>query len=353
MTEQRMDVAVVKAQRTDEGFIVDTPTITRTGVFPYRNTDGSMRYELRHPDDVFKQDSLDSIKGKPITDLHQGLITAKTAKGKTIGTVLTGGRQDGENVIAEITIHDTSAVDDGNIDLSCGYTLDVIREDGEYNGQTYTHRQTNIFYNHLAIVPKGRAGNSRLNLDAADDAAFFSHGESMKTIRLDNGVDYDVAPEVAHEVERLRQDKANAETATEAERARADAAVQAKADLEAKLPQIRQDAEDAVKGRLQLEADAKDAGAEFKQDSTDREIKVAVIGASGALGWQNLEEKDDAYVQAAFDMALESIRRKRRDDAADEDEQAAGRQRQDAAGKPNAQKSAEQIRQDKISKGEM
>lgn len=353
MTEQRMDVAAVKAQRTDEGFIVDTPTITRTGVFPYRNADGTMRYELRHPDDVFKQDSLNSIKGKPITDMHQGLITAKTAKGKTIGSVLTGGRQDGENVVAEITIHDTSAVDDGNIDLSCGYTLDVIREDGEYNGQAYTHRQTNIFYNHLAIVPSGRAGNSRLNLDAADDAAFFTRGESMKTIRLDNGVDYDVAPEVAHEIERLRQDKADVQATATAEKARADAAEQARADLDAQLPQIRKDAADAVKGRLQLEADAKDVGAEFNQDSTDREIKVAVIGASGSLGWQNLEEKDDTYIQAAFDMALEAIRRKRRDDASDADEKAAGSQRQDAANKSEQPRSAEQIRQDMIDKGEV
>ena len=52
-------------------------------------------------------------------------------------------------------------------------------------------------------------------------------------------------------------------------------------------------------------------------------------------------------------MALEAIRRKRRDDASDADEKAAGSQRQDAANKSEQPRSAEQIRQDMIDKGEV
>mgnify|MGYP000088398843 FL=1 len=39
---------------TDEGFLKTTAITTRTGVFTYKNLDGSLRKELRHPDDVFQ-----------------------------------------------------------------------------------------------------------------------------------------------------------------------------------------------------------------------------------------------------------------------------------------------------------
>ena len=221
MTMQRFDVSEIKATRTDEGFILDTPAITRCGVFPYRNADGTMRYELRHPDDVFKQDSLDSIKGKPVTALHNGLIDNTNSTGVTVGAVMSVGRQDGDNVTAEIVIHDTSMVDGGNKDLSCGYTLNLDEESGVYNGQTYTHRQRDIKYNHLAIVKAGRAGNARLNLDSID---FQEEKEIMVKYRLDNGVEYDVTPEIDAELKKLNQDVADAQTAAEKEKARADAA---------------------------------------------------------------------------------------------------------------------------------
>ena len=298
MTMQRFDVSEIKATRTDEGFILDTPAITRCGVFPYRNADGTMRYELRHPDDVFKQDSLDSIKGKPVTALHNGLIDNTNSTGVTVGAVMSVGRQDGDNVTAEIVIHDTSMVDGGNKDLSCGYTLNLDEESGVYNGQTYTHRQRDIKYNHLAIVKAGRAGNARLNLDSMD---FQEDKETMVKYRLDNGVEYDVTPEIDAELKKLNQDVADAKAATEAEKARADAAEDAKTKAEASIDKAREDAANEVKARLKLEADAKALNVEFKEDATDAEIKIAVIKSVRTNF--DATDKAEAYIDAAYDLA--------------------------------------------------
>jgi hypothetical protein len=295
---QRFDVSEIKATRTDEGFILDTPAITRCGVFPYRNADGTMRYELRHPDDVFKQDSLDSIKGKPVTAMHHGMINNGNSVGVTVGAVMSAGRQDGDNVTAEIVIHDTSMVDGGNKDLSCGYTLNLDEESGVYNGQPYTHRQRDIKYNHLAIVKAGRAGNARLNLDSMD---FQEDKETMVKYRLDNGVEYDVTPEIDAELKKLNQDVADANAAKEAEKARADAAEDAKAKAEASIAKAREDAANEVKARLKLEADAKALNVEFKEDATDSEIKIAVIKSVRTNF--DATDKAEAYIDAAYDLA--------------------------------------------------
>src|SRR5687768_809779 len=59
-----------KAQRTPSGGVMVPAAVTRTGIFTYRRTDGSMSRELRHPDHVFHPDSLASLENAPVTDLH-------------------------------------------------------------------------------------------------------------------------------------------------------------------------------------------------------------------------------------------------------------------------------------------
>lgn len=50
---------------TPEGYLKDRPILTSTGIFEYTNPDGSVRRELRLPEDVFDPESLSSYKGKP------------------------------------------------------------------------------------------------------------------------------------------------------------------------------------------------------------------------------------------------------------------------------------------------
>src|SRR4030042_1892481 len=71
------DIADMSMTKTSEGFLKGVVKVTKIGVFQYRNADGSIRKELRHPNDVFSYNSLQSLKMIPITDLHpvEGYVT--------------------------------------------------------------------------------------------------------------------------------------------------------------------------------------------------------------------------------------------------------------------------------------
>ena len=61
---------VPKVEKTKEGYLRGKVIASRAGVFEYLNFDGTVRRELRHPDEVFKTDSLDTMKMIPVTDDH-------------------------------------------------------------------------------------------------------------------------------------------------------------------------------------------------------------------------------------------------------------------------------------------
>lgn len=176
---------------TPEGYLVDRPILTRTGIFEYANPDGSIRRELRLPEDVFDPESLKSYKGRPIIITHDaGLVTTDNVKENAIGTILTEGYRSGDDVRAEIIIHDTVGMKKAGLkELSLGYNLDLEETPGEWNGQHYDAIQRNIRINHLALVREARAGESaRLNIDSRDQTNSLKGGSVMahkKTARGD------------------------------------------------------------------------------------------------------------------------------------------------------------------------
>lgn len=157
---------------TDEGYLVDHPILTSCGIFEYTNPDGSIRRELRLPEYVFDEKSLKTYRGKPIIITHEaGVVDKSNVDKEQIGTILSDGYQDGEDVRAEIIIHDTDAMEKcGLKELSLGYNLDLVEEPGVWNGEPYDAIQTNIVINHLALVASARAGEqARLNIDGSDE----------------------------------------------------------------------------------------------------------------------------------------------------------------------------------------
>lgn len=162
---------VTKAIFTDEGYLNDRPILTSTGIFEYVNEDGSIRRELRLPEEVFAPESLASYKGKPIIVTHDaGLVTKDNVHEEQIGTILTEGYRSGDDVRAEIVIHDTDEMKKSGLkELSLGYNLDLEETAGEWNGQPYDAIQRNIRINHLALVSEARAGDhARLNIDSRE-----------------------------------------------------------------------------------------------------------------------------------------------------------------------------------------
>ena len=84
--------------QTPEGYIRGRACVTNIGVFPYKLSDGSIEYELRHPDDVFEDESLDSLRLKPVTNNHPNeAVTADNIKLFQVGN-LGDNPMNGDNI---------------------------------------------------------------------------------------------------------------------------------------------------------------------------------------------------------------------------------------------------------------
>ena len=153
---------------TEEGYLIDHPVISRLGIFDYQNPDGSIRRELRLPEHVFDPKSLATYLGKPVIISHDaGRVDKGNVGYEAVGTILTEGYQDGQDVRCKIVIHEIDEVKRSGLrELSLGYDLVLDETPGEWEGQPYDAVQTEIRINHLALVSEARAGDqARLNID--------------------------------------------------------------------------------------------------------------------------------------------------------------------------------------------
>lgn len=115
---------------------------------------------VREPNDVFDEDSLASMDGKPITLYHPDeMVTSENFKKYAVGFIKNVHRS-GDFIVGDLVINDMDAIEKvlgGEIkDLSLGYQAKLVPTgDGRL-------KQTNIVINHLAIVPEGRAQFARI-----------------------------------------------------------------------------------------------------------------------------------------------------------------------------------------------
>ncbi len=340
----RIDAAeLTKAMRTPQGFLRAPAFATRTGVFTYRFPDGSVRRELRHPEDVFNSDSLATLAGVPFTNDHPNvknprvtLITPENVRDFMVG--FTGddvAPVDERFVGVSVTITDSAmikAVEAGKVEVSCGYHCDHEDVPGTYNGEPYDVRQRNIVYNHLAGVDRGRAGpDVRLRLDAADAVQVSDQpleAANMEKITI-NGVEYEVTAAVAAAYRADQAAKLDAAQKAEAAQAASVAAVTARADkAEARCDGLKVELDKATTA-LAAKTDAVDPAAVDKRvkarlrivkvaervlaadelakldSADDKAIMSAVIMAEQKTA--NLEGKSDAYVEARFDGIAEAL----------------------------------------------
>ena len=341
--EDAIDYATSPAERTDEGFLVARAPVTSIGVFTYRNPDGSERSELRLPEEVFNADSLASLRLKPLTLLHpEEAVTPENIEALQVGSVGSDVTTDSYRVYVSLAAtkkDGIDAVESGTArSLSCGYICDIEWSSGVWMGMKYDCIQRNIRYNHVALVPVPRAGDGNsIRMDAAGTPTLpdmnkyevnnNKNEDKMDKIHLD-GADYQAEPQVIaayhkavdradgleKELEQLRKDsKAEAEKLT-AEKS----AVEAERDsFKERLDKA--EAELAAKAHLDILGKATAAGVEVKADMADADIKKAVIGK--VFPSANLDGKDQAYIDARFDCACETIAMQKeagsRGDAAD------------------------------------
>ena len=242
---------------TDEGYLVDHPIVTSVGIFVYHNPDGSERRELRLPEEVFAAKSLASYKGKPVIITHEaGYVDTENVQEEHVGTVLSEGYQDGNDVRAEIIIHDMDTVRGiGLRELSLGYNLRLEETPGVWEGQPYDAIQRDIEINHLALVEKARAGEqARLNIDSkSHDNLKGGKLDMAKNITRKDGDGLDAAA-IDAAIEAFKQRRAErmgvGDTGTEAPpAAEADSFPPAAEEPAAPAAEEKQDAVQMVKDR--------------------------------------------------------------------------------------------------------
>lgn len=302
-------------------------TITRTGVFQYTDSLGNTINELRHPDQVFKKDSVNTARSIIVTDNHPPvMVTPKNANLYQKGLLDPVINQRGQYLDTYMTITDEDLiklVKNGKREVSLGYYADTIAQSGVWNGQKYDSIQKNIIYNHLSVVDKGRAGaNVKIRMDSDSEEIevlkfqniLEEKGEihNMAKIRIDS-VEYEIPDSVAHVVDGKIKDLSTKLDSLVSEKTGLD---QAKATLSSEKEALKgkYDALEVEYNTLKTKLDgyskkevieqAKDfLPKETKFDNMDvRQIKEAAIKAKNA----NFDTagKSDEYVNAVFDSLL-------------------------------------------------
>ena len=179
----RYDFApIVKSETTEEGYLRVWCKAARTGTQLYRRSDGSQVREYRPPEEVGAPESLSSFGMTPVTMTHPPvLLDSKNTKEFQVG--YSGSKVSFSDGFVEVAlvVTDQSVIDKikrGQArEVSAGYKVDYDPTPGQTeDGEEFDGVQRNIRVNHIAIVPRGRAGPEvKLLMDRMDAADAVSY----------------------------------------------------------------------------------------------------------------------------------------------------------------------------------
>jgi hypothetical protein len=170
------------ARLPDGGLLCKDVVIARSGPLEYHASDlglpgdGIVKVN-RPPEEITRREFIASIEGCVVTDLHpMSFVNSKNfqmyargfASNVRIGPVDARGNT---TTLADLFIHDAGLADkveNGTVrDVSIGFNVDFVMDEiGRWN-------QINLRCNHVAVVPRGRAGSTKI----VDAAAFDSERE--------------------------------------------------------------------------------------------------------------------------------------------------------------------------------
>lgn len=201
---------------TIEGFLIcKNVPIARTGVQIYTardlNLDGDPERLItvnRYETDVFETAAVASFEGKPVTDGHppeevEPYNFASYAKGH-----IQRVRREGELLLADLYINDPVLINDVRNgvkrEISCGYICEYVPDGNGF-------KQTKIRGNHVAVVPRGRAGHEVSIRDEAPEEIPNEGGKSMgkfaqELLKVFGTATKDASPE---EIEEMAKTTAN------------------------------------------------------------------------------------------------------------------------------------------------
>lgn len=181
-----------KKRVTPEGYLIyENVPIARTGAMTYMRTDSRHFMNSRtqtveaytEANELFNDRTIASFNLKPVTIGHpESDVTKDNWQDLAHGIVVEPKRK-GDELIADIMITNAEAikaVNAGQKELSCGYDADIENRNGKYY-------KKNIIGNHVAIVPNGRAGTTKLHDKKGENMDYKKFGETIaKALGLGN-----------------------------------------------------------------------------------------------------------------------------------------------------------------------
>ena len=338
---QRYDSVPIRDYHFDDqtGFLyVYRVPIAGAMVQKYVKSDGSEEMEAKLPEEILSDATVSSANSKPVTDGHHGLVTKDNSHDLLKGFTASNGHVEGNMLYNDITITDPNLISQiksgDKRELSIGFETQMDPTSGTYNGTKYDAIQRNIRINHVAVVPKGRAGHEvRLIGDSAEAVEQVEpseeKGNQMETrvvradgqnitvaaddvekitkLDADNSAKAKQIADLDAQIKKLQSEKAQLQGDADASAKKADEA-QAKADsLEADNKKLQEEFDkykaDGVDKKLELIDKVKSfVGDEYDyHGKSDRDMKIDAVKAIKGDS-VDFTDKSDTYVQAAFDM---------------------------------------------------
>lgn len=171
-------------ERLPSGFLRVQGNLSKTGVFSYKFNDDTVR-EIRTDSEVFREDSLDTLLGAPVTIDHPSsmVVGVENVGHLAVGNVIKVERN-APYISGTMQIHDQRAiamVEAGAlVEVSLGYKTDPV----EHNDSNIADfAQTNIVYNHAALGPAGwgrLGGDVSLRLDSNGNIDYTAFTEAVE-----------------------------------------------------------------------------------------------------------------------------------------------------------------------------
>lgn len=160
---------------TPEGYLIcHDVAIARTGDMVYRAAELQLEGDpdrvvtvRRYAEDVFDPAAIASFEGKDVTAGHPAESVGPSNYAAYSKGHVQNVRRSGDMLVADLLVKDAGLISDirnGAVrEVSCGYLCSYEREGDHY-------RQGNIRGNHVAVVPRGRAGREVAIKDTAVSA---------------------------------------------------------------------------------------------------------------------------------------------------------------------------------------
>ena len=294
----------------DSGFLRINGIVARTGLQPYIGAElGDMEnptvvFNVYRPrEEVLKEESLSTYANAPITDDHPNtFVTVDNATELIKGSVASYEtyNKDGIDYIkAQIVVTDKDLINkviNGKMELSAGYSQNLVKEKGEFGGVTYDYIQTNIKINHVALVDSARCGqecklvfdSNSIIVDENTLKGIDSMEEKEEIKTPDAEMPFDIKELAKQVAELLKMEKAEEEV------------------IDEKMPKEEEtkNIDSLIDAKVDALLTAKELGLNVKSSDSVVDIKKAIIATKSDMA---LEGVCDAGIDTAYKMVKSQI----------------------------------------------